>query len=278
MAPARLASVCTTIFGRPVVPDVRRIHSVGCRGVRSHPPGVIFGLQVTSASTPGAAAPGAAASVTCASTAAVATTYGRCSAGGSGGQRTRRDATPSSSISARAAVSWSLVATRTERSRSSCSRPSRAEPSTRSPSETLASAPHSALSERRPTPLDELQSEIRSGGGILVEPDEVAHGHRKLRVLVGIERIDAQRVLEPGDDDGQAERVETRVEKHEIVGQRRERLLLFPGDLFELSDDAAFHGHGPDLRPMGCGLQAAAAAGSATVASSATCGDVTRFG
>ena len=28
IAPARLAKVCTTIFGSPVVPDVRRIHSV----------------------------------------------------------------------------------------------------------------------------------------------------------------------------------------------------------------------------------------------------------
>ena len=31
IAPAKLARVCSTIFGRPVVPEVSRIHSVGRR-------------------------------------------------------------------------------------------------------------------------------------------------------------------------------------------------------------------------------------------------------
>ena len=46
IAPARLARVCTTSFGNPVVPEVRRIHSVWCDIRRSQWSGTISGLQV----------------------------------------------------------------------------------------------------------------------------------------------------------------------------------------------------------------------------------------
>src|SRR5947209_6508041 len=100
---------------------------------------------------------------------------------------------------------------RIERSRRRSSCPPRLEPSTRSPSDTLASAPHSARPARLAAWLSAVHSEAGSAGGILVEPDEIADGHRELCVAVGIERIDAQRVLETRDDDRHAERIEPRI-------------------------------------------------------------------
>ena len=44
---------------------------------------------------------------------------------------------------------------------------------------------------------------------ILVQLDEVPKGHRKLHVLDGIERVEAERVLETRHDQRKAERVET---------------------------------------------------------------------
>src|SRR3989454_3245490 len=133
---------------------------------------------------------------------------------------------------------------RTERPRSASSRPLRLEPPTRSPSVTLASAPQSVRSDRCPAALSELHSEPPSACGIFIEPDEVAQGHGELGILAGAELIDAQRVLETSDDDGQAERVETRVQEHEIIGQRRQGLSLLSGDLLEPSGDRGPHGHG----------------------------------
>src|SRR3989442_15220646 len=86
IAPDRLDSVCTTIFGRPVVPDVRSTHSVWYRPVRSGAADAIRGVHVMTVPTPGGPASGVARSDTSASTVAAAATKGRCSAGRSGGQ------------------------------------------------------------------------------------------------------------------------------------------------------------------------------------------------
>ena len=60
---------------------------------------------------------------------------------------------------------------------------------------------------------------------------EVAERQRKHGVLGGRERIDAERVFEPGDEHGKAERVQTGIEQHEIVAQRRQRLAVLACDL-----------------------------------------------
>ena len=41
------------------------------------------------------------------------------------------------------------------------------------------------------------------------------------------ERIDAERLLEPRDDDGEAQRIEPRVEQGQAVGQRGQLEALF---------------------------------------------------
>jgi hypothetical protein len=78
--------------------------------------GAIAKLQVTQHPTPRAGTSDAALSDTIASTATVSVTKETWSDAKSGGQRTSRRAIPSSSIGAKAATSWLLVATSTERS------------------------------------------------------------------------------------------------------------------------------------------------------------------
>src|SRR2546422_8110728 len=98
--------------------------------------------------------------------------------------------------------------------RSSSSRPPRLEPPASSPNRTLASAPQSVRSARAPAARTASHRERPSRGGMFVELDEVAQGHGELRTHGGgTERINAQRILEMRDDDGQADRVETRSEE-----------------------------------------------------------------
>src|SRR5438876_1194452 len=113
----------------------------------------------------------------------------------------------------------------TERPRSSSWRSPKLEPSVRSPSVTRASTPQSTRSSRWPAKLNPFQSVSRSCS-IFVEPDEVAQGDGKLGLVGATEGIHPERVLETCDDDREAERVEPGVEEHEIIGQRRQRLLV----------------------------------------------------
>src|SRR5207248_1438193 len=79
-----------------------------------------------------------------------------------------------------------------------------------------------------------------------LDRNEITQGHRK--VAVGsVERVDAERILETRDDDGEAQRVETRIHEHEIVGQRRQALALFLGDLLEMRENRSPDGHDIDL-------------------------------
>ena len=59
---------------------------------------------------------------------------------------------------------------------------------------------------------------------MFIDFHEVAERHGKHRVLGGRERIDAELVLEARDQHGKAERVETAIGQHEIVGERRQIL------------------------------------------------------
>src|ERR1700678_768749 len=78
---------------------------------------------------------------------------------------------------------------------------------------------------------------------ILVQLDEVAKGHRKLHVLDGIERVEAERVLETRHDQRKAERVETGLEQLQTVGQLRQFPLLLDRDLLELQRDCISYRH-----------------------------------
>src|SRR2546425_10589908 len=110
----------------------------------------------------------------------------------------------------------------------------------------LASAPQRNRSAKCAAALTAFHSEPLSFCGIFVEPDEIAHGDRKVSVLSGTERINSQHILETSNDNCKAERVETRVQKHEIVGERCQSLVLFLGDLLQLRNDIRPHGHCTD--------------------------------
>ena len=71
---------------------------------------------------------------------------------------------------------------------------------------------------------------------MLVDFDEVAERHRKGGVLGGRERIDAELILEPRNQDGKAERIETAIREHQILLERRQKLAVLSRDLFHLFD------------------------------------------
>src|SRR5262249_41425701 len=83
-------------------------------------------------------------------------------------------------------------------------------------------------------------------GKAFVQPDEITEGDGELDGLCLVERIDAERVLESRHDDRETERIQPRLNQLQVVGQRRERPVLLPGDLLELSRDRGLHRH---LRP-----------------------------
>src|SRR6266849_210914 len=217
IAPARLAKLWTTSFGTPVVPDVSRIHSVCSLARRSGAPGAMFAVQVTNPmpSAAGSATPG---SPTTASTDAVAMIDGRCSGGRSGGHSTIRRATPSSSMSASAAGSWSFIVRSTERPRSSSSLPPRAEPPVKPANATPASALQIHRLDRIPAAFIAWYRETGSACGIFVELNEIPNRHWELYLFVRAERIELQRILKAGNDDGEAQRIEARLQETEIIG------------------------------------------------------------
>src|SRR6185437_426417 len=208
IAPLRLVRLWTTILGAPVVPDVNRIHSVSCDDVRSTAPGLMFGPQRTRVAMDGRFISAAEPSVTTAFTSAVSITYGRCSAARSGGQITMRRAMPSTSSRASAAASWLAVRTSTEPPRSASASPSSDEPPPRALIDTSASGAHRDRSVVSPARFVDSQSEAALARGILVELDEVSEGDRELDVAARAERIVSERVLEPSDDNREAERIE----------------------------------------------------------------------
>src|SRR5580700_3577432 len=140
-----------------------------------------------------------------------------------------RRATPSSSISASAVVSWLDVATTTERPASSASRPARVVPRARC----LAQSRAARSQKNRSGPASATRS--LSDGALLrtifIHFHEVAERQREHGVLGGRERIDAERVFETRDEHRKTERVQTGIEQHQIVAQRRQRLAVFACDL-----------------------------------------------
>src|SRR6185437_8860457 len=186
-----------------VVPEVSRTHcvsSVPCRGAASGKSVALHPMI----SVPAIASGSAAASKTTASISPAAISPGRCATATPGGHRTSRRATPSSSIMARAATSWSLVRSSTDRPRSRSKPLPKLEDRTSSPSATLALAPKSEPPAASASPsLPPLLCSTNAGrAGSLVEGDEIAESGRKFRVLREGEGVESQVVLEPRDDDG----------------------------------------------------------------------------
>src|SRR5258708_30389627 len=163
----------------------------------------------------------------------VATRGRRWSCGMSGGQMTRRRATPSSSIIAKAAVSCSRAATRAERPWKAPSRPPRLEPLTRSVNAPLSRAPQKYRGGPA-TPSSHRRSGRASLCSIFVDAYEVAESDGKADVFRGRERIDAELVLEPCHQHREAQGVEPGIHQHGVAAQRSQLLLMLRGNPFDL--------------------------------------------
>ena len=70
-------------------------------------------------------------------------------------------------------------------------------------------------------------------GGVFIEPDEVTQRHRIGHVVGFGERIESQCLFESSHEDGDGERVEPRIEQDQVIGQRRQTLLVVLGNLAE---------------------------------------------
>src|SRR5439155_18233173 len=74
-----------------------------------------------------------------------------------------------------------------------------------------------------------------------VQSHEVPERHRK--ALGGIERVIAELVLQPRDDESETELVKARLQKPQVIRQRRQFPLLLAGNLFEQRRDGGSHRH-----------------------------------
>src|SRR5260221_13197756 len=108
----------------------------------------------------------------------------------------------------------------TEQPLSSAIRPPRLEPCRRPPKSTCAWAPQSERSDDCPDVPNESQSAPELLRCIFVEFDEIAQGYGKVQVFVGAKRIKSQHILETSDDNCKAQRVEARVQEHQVIRQR----------------------------------------------------------
>src|SRR5438874_10592819 len=108
---------------------------------------------------------------------------------------------PSSSISARAAARWSRVAMRTERP-ARLDRPRlSAVPPASAPRRTVDVAPHRKRSVSCGALVSASWRHIMSGGTLLIKADEITE-RDGIRHVAGIgERVEAERLFEPGHED-----------------------------------------------------------------------------
>src|ERR1700677_161347 len=142
-------------------------------------------------------------SETIASTSADSTIEGRYSSSTSGGHKTMRRATPSSSISAAAAISWSVVAMRTEAPLSSWDRPPSTEPASKSRRRRLVSALETKASQASTAVLTASQSEAGLFCNMLIKVDEIAERNRKLGIFRNRKRIESKGVFKPAYKDSE---------------------------------------------------------------------------
>jgi hypothetical protein len=82
--------------------------------------------------------------------------------------------------------------------------------------------------------LIECRSDDGLVGGILIEADEFAKIYREWGVFIFAEWVSTERAFKAADNDGEAERVEARVEQRELVFEGRKTLILFLRNELEL--------------------------------------------
>src|ERR1700677_1496596 len=140
-------------------------------------------------------------SETIASASADLTIEGRYSAGKSGGHKTMRRATPSSSMSAAAATSWSVVAIRTELPLSSWHRPPSTEPASKSRRANLVSGLETKGSQASTVLLTASQREAELFCNVFIKIDKIPERNRKLGIFRSRERVDPKRIFKPGYKD-----------------------------------------------------------------------------
>src|SRR5258708_3366339 len=240
MAPASPSSVCPTIFGIPDVPEVSLSHAVAPSVF--HATAARSGRLAPTTRYAPASHRCSGRSVTMASISASASRAWMRSGSRSGGHRSMRRATPSSSIIASADSSCPDVASSTERPDSSRDLPTRQLCLRMSGSD----KPCRASEIVRPFSSGPryLRSVKISGRDILVGSDELADGRREGGVLRDGERIDSEIVLQPRDQDRERQRIEPSFVQRQIVLERSKRDLLFFGDLLHRRENPRSYRHG----------------------------------
>ena len=208
MAAVRPASVCTTIFGTPVVPEVSSTHSVRVRSAGVARGGAIAARRRRMhGNVERAGVGGDRRRCTIASISASAITARRCSASQIGRAEARcRRATPSSSISASAAVSWLAVATSTDRP-AQFGEPAAEARAARQIGEAARSpsAPQKKRSRGRCRRQRSRRSDVASALRHFRRPSRSRRASpESMTSSDGGERIDAELVLEPRDQHGKA--------------------------------------------------------------------------
>src|ERR1700683_3399879 len=151
--------------------------------------------------TPAIPGPSMIRSETIASASADLTIEARDSAGKLGGHKTMRRATPSSSMSAAAAMSWSVVAMRTERPLSSWHRPPSTEPASKSRRARLVSALETKGSHASTVVLTASQREAELFCKMFIKIDKIPERNRKLGIFRSHKRVDSKRIFKPGYKD-----------------------------------------------------------------------------
>ena len=114
-----------------------------------------------------------------------------------------RRATPSSSIRAAAAISWSVVAMRTEPPLSSWDRPPSKEPVSKSRRRRLVSALETKGSQVSTAVLTASQSEAGLFCNMLIKVDEIAERNRKLGIFRSRKWIEPEGVFKPAYKDSE---------------------------------------------------------------------------
>ena len=104
-------------------------------------------------------------------------------------------------MSAAAAISWSVVAMRTEQPLSSWHRPPKTDPESRSRRARLISALERKGSQASRLVLTASQSEAELFCNMFIKVDEITKGYRELGIFRFSERLDAERVFKPGYKD-----------------------------------------------------------------------------
>jgi hypothetical protein len=99
-----------------------------------------------------------------------------------------------------------------------------------------------------------LDREDELSRGIFVETNKVTQGHGEADIFIGVEWVHPQRSLKPDHDDRETQRVQPGVEQSQIVGQRREWLVLLPSHLREMGNHFRSYFHIEAFRPSRDGL------------------------